>query len=453
MKKQLSLFVWATAAFGIGAVLSGAAYANTTIRNNIGFAETGFHGASVADMTSGPARPARVSAQPSPTYNVGTTGPQPAPATIGVAEGPEMFYQVPSRRGSDGFYDNFDGCGEFVCPEPVVAPVVAAPPVRAAQPVRVAQPAPAPKPVPVSRRAETAQKVSDRKYHLANPFFQPEQGKFGILADIGYAKNTYDFAFENVVPAQPDFVDQTGTWIAEEIYGKLDLSFGITDTLTIIGSGRYGDRTYKMNWDDPTVPNDKNTDSGFDQWGVGLQWRFFENSDWIAYIAGYYQWTEIANGLLADAKVGYKIGNSTVYGLARFWYIMWDDNSYGNGITDDTGQSLFFAFKRGIDSSTYIEGGLGLFSALNEDWSINVEATFGDYDWHQQAGLAAGIYYQPNHWFAIGLHGRASVWDSANGKRVEAWGLAPGIPATYIGQVKLDSYQDYLVGVKLFFYF
>ncbi|MDR1207637.1 MAG: hypothetical protein LBK26_04470 [Rickettsiales bacterium] len=424
MKKQLSLFVWAAAAFGIGAVLNPMPVsAATIIRNNIGYAETGYHGASVADMAGGPARPSTIGVHVNKIADIETGATDDG---YGVRDGQNMYYASPGRRAD--IYRDFDGC-DSNCDEPAPAPVQ-------------------------SKRAETAKQKSVRKYHLAHPFFQPTQGRIGSITDIGWSKNSYDFAFQNVVPAQIDFIGQTGNWNATELFIKEDLSFGITDTVAIIGSARYGQNTLEMNWDGPTIPNDKNTNSGFDQWGIGLQWRFYEDADWISSISGYYQWNETANAFLADAKLGYKIANSTIYGLVRAWSVGWKDNSYGNGVTNDAGQVTFFAFKRDIDRSLYLEGGAGLFSALNDDWSVNVELTFGDYDWHSQAGINAGLFYQPLQSFAIGLYGRMSAWDSANGgDKTEAWGWSKTISAEYIGQIKMDSYSDTLVGVKAFLYF
>jgi hypothetical protein len=431
MKKQLSLFIWATAVFGIGTVLNPVtASAETVIRNNIGYAETGYRGASVVDASSGPARPSNIN------VNVNKFETRSSDAGYSVQGGQNMYYTSPGKRSA--IYQDYEGCSSEGCPP---APVAAA--QAPVQDTRVR-----------SQRAEVAKKETERKYHLAHPFFQPAQGHVGSITEIGWAKNSYDFAFQDVVPTQPDFIDQTGSWNATELFIKEDLSFGITDTVAIIGSVQYGWQTLEMNWDDPAVPNDKNKNNDFDQWGIGLQWRFYEDADWISYIAGYYQWNEIANAFLADAKVGYKIENTTVYGLARVWSVGWKDNSYGNGITNDAGQVTYFAFKRDVDRSLYLEGGLGLFSALSEDWSVNAELTFGDYDWHSQAGIYAGIFYQPLQSFAIGLYGRTSIWDSASGSdKTEAWGWSPIIPATYIGQIKMDSYSDLQIGVKAFLYF
>ena len=84
---------------------------------------------------------------------------------------------------------------------------------------------------------------------------------------------------------------------------------------------------------------------------------------------------------MIDIKGGYKVSKSTIYGLVRGWYIDLEGNSYGNGITgnDEYGApaAFYIPYQVGDSSAMYIEGGLGVFSVLNEDWTLNVEGIFG----------------------------------------------------------------------------
>ncbi|MCL2338951.1 MAG: hypothetical protein FWC51_03300 [Proteobacteria bacterium] len=447
MKKQLSLFIWAAACFGMGAVLiPEPARAATTIVNNIGYTGNGYHGASVADLTSGPAQPAAkviVNNFDTRSSLQGYTVTQPAAAQ-------PMYYAAPAPASVDrtALYANYTGgCTAVKCVTPAPIPVAVPQPV--VQPVVV----PAPRPAAVAAAAAP-------KYNLANPFFQPFQGHVGSLTNIGWAQNSYNFKFLNVDPnLQPCFYNQTGKWTATELFVNENLSFGITDSLSIVGSARYGWDTYKLHWNNNTttgltqMPDDVNKKSGFNQWGLGLQWKFMDNPNWIGYIGGYYQWLNIANAIVGDAKVGYKIGDSTLYGLLTVSSIGWDDHSYGNGAIDNLGQVTYFAFRTNVDRTLNVEGGLGLFSMLNNDWSVKVEATLGDYDWHNQAAIGAGIYYQPVQAFALGLYGRMSVWDSANGKLIPAYGWSPTVPVTRIGDVQLSGYSDLLIQAQVFLYF
>ncbi|MCL2538686.1 MAG: hypothetical protein FWF34_00805 [Alphaproteobacteria bacterium] len=450
MQKQLSLFTWAAAVFGMAAVVTSTdSMASVVINNNIGSTGTGFHGANTVDLTSPPARPEPVVAQPAAPVNVVMHKYDTRSSGFRVNDCKNMYYSAK--------YDEFCGC-DAGCGKPVAAPV----PIMAPPPQRVvAQPAPPPaaKPAPAPKRTETVRKEAARKYHLAHPFFQPAQGRIGGLTDIGWHRNTYDFKLVDVHPSIIQSADGFyeglgGDWKATQLFIKQDLSFGITDDIAIIGSVKYGWNNYEMNWSSPLIPNDKNKKNGFDQYGIGAQWKFYEDSDWISYIAGYYQWNDIASTLLADYKLGYKISDTTIYGIARLWYVMWDDNSYGNGITDDAGNTTYFAFKRNVDNSVYAEGGLGVFSALDRDWSVSAELVFGNYDWHSQLSISAGINWQPGDHFAIGLYGRASVWDSANGsEKAEVWAWTPSIPPTYVSQLHMSSYQDLTLGAKVYFYF
>lgn len=442
MKKQISMFIRAAAVFGISFMASAPVRADATKveYGGYGYATTDFNGASWTDMSGGPASVTNVRVVNYNQYDTGTSGANPS-----VQNGPNMYYVRPSRRAA--MYEGWQGCEDEYCPPPPVMsePAAAPPPPRA--PMQ-------------STRADTARRVADRKYHLAHPFFQPQQGRIGSVTDIGYAKNSYNFDVPVIAPSiitgGGGFYDGiSGKWTAAELYIKEDLSYGITDALAVIGSAKFGFDDYKMAWNDPAIPNDKASDNGFNQAGVGLQWRFYDDADWIAYVGGYYQWLDIANAFVADAKLGYKVANSTIYGLARVWYVGWDDNSYGNGITDPVSrQTTYIAFKRDVDSSVYIETGIGLFSALDDEWSLNLELTLGDYDWHSQAGIGAGLNFQPTQQFAIGVYGRMSVWDSADDKNsIEMWGWTPTIPATFIGNTNISKYSDMSLGVKAYLYF
>jgi len=288
--------------------------------------------------------------------------------------------------------------------------------------------------------------------HLADPFFQPTTGQIGSVTDIGWTRNSYDFKVD-YLPVNFD-----GSWEARSLFLKQDLSYGITDYLVVIGSVRLGHDEFKMSFVDPAYSSVRNTDSGFNQYGIGLQWKFVDNNEWVGLIGGYYQWQEVANAFILDTKLGYKVQGSTVYGLGRMWGVNWSENSYGNGVTDNSDPlraSLFIAFDRDVDNSVFVEGGVGIFTPLDDQWSFNLEAIYGYYDWHSQLGIFGSINYQPIETFAISLYGRVSAWDSANsGTNFEMWWWDRNTPeALPVGNTKLSGYSDIAFGIKAFMSF
>ena len=164
-----------------------------------------------------------------------------------------------------------------------------------------------------------------------------------------------------------------------------------------------------------------------------------------------------------DIKGGYKVGSSTIYGLARAWYVAFDGDSYGNGIvgTTDAGleSTIFLAYKTNVSDAFYAEGGLGIFSVLDEDWTLNFEGIFGYYDWHNQASLKAAIGWQPNDWFALNLYGKMAVYDSANGKDLALYATDTALDSpqfgdfVYVGSAHLDNYSEAVVGLQAIFSF
>lgn len=315
-------------------------------------------------------------------------------------------------------------------------------------------------------RSETAKTVAKRKYFLAHPFFQPLGGKFGSITDMSYTDSSYDFTidqtlvmYENGNPVYP-LDGLTASWETNQFTVKEDFSYGITDRFAILGMLQYNSSDYEITYDDGSRP-DKMDDSGLNLYGLGVQWRFVDNEDWIAMASGYFQHQkDIANNFILEAKAGYKVQKSTIYGLARGWYIDLEGNSYGNAIvgTDDNGAPAMFylPYQVGDTSAMYLEGGLGVFSVLNQDWTLNVEAVFGNYDWHNQLSAKAAIAWQPNDWFALNLYGKASLFDSADDKTLDVYWQYPvaGLnELTKIGTADLDKYSEMTVGLQAIFQF
>ena len=227
---------------------------------------------------------------------------------------------------------------------------------------------------------------------------------------------------------------------------------------------RFDMSDYKFDWSLPETPDDTMDDNGLNLYGLGLQWRFVDTTDWIATASAYYQYQQdVSNNIVLDLKAGYKISSSTIYGLVRGWYLNFDNNSYGNGVTGKTDEgedaTFYLAYNTDADNTFYVEGGVGVFSVLDEDWTLNVEAILGNYDWHNQASLKAAIGWQPNDWFALNLYGRMAVWDSANGKDLSFWQTDTGSSSPFynqfirMGEANLDNYSDFSVGLQAIFMF
>lgn len=307
-------------------------------------------------------------------------------------------------------------------------------------------------------RAETYRSELRRKYYLAHPFFQPTKGKFGSVTDLSYNMNSYDLALS---PATDTITlsDPNGKWNMGQFSIKEDFSYGITDRLAVLAMARFDVSDYEFDWSLPETPDDKMDDSGLNLLGLGLQWRFADTDKWIATASAYYQHQQdVSNNIVLDLKAGYKVSSTTVYGLVRGWYLDFEGNSYGNGVngkTADGSDALFFlAYNTDADNTFYIEGGLGAFSVLDEDWTLNFEAILGNYDWHNQASLKAAIGWQPNDWFALNLYGKMAVWDSANGKDLSFWqtDAVDGVLRRF-GTANLDNYSEASVGLQAIFMF
>ena len=403
MKKQVSLFVLAATVLGLSPVMA----AGTN---------SGMRGASSADLTGAPGVRTKANVNYE-KYETRTTT-----RTYSAKDAKDIYYTQPAKRG-----ELYKSAGTS----------------SAAGTVR-------------TTRAETARREVKRKYYLAHPFFQPLQGKIGSVTDLSYAMNSFDFDVDDTFIA---LSDTKANWDMSQFSIKQDLSYGITDEITILGMARYASSKYQMDWANSGI-SDKMNDSGIDIWGLGAQWRFVDTPEWIALFSGYYQnQVDVANTFLADLKVGYKTGMSTIYGVARGWLVSLDGNYAGAGITDDAGASMMLAYIADTSNVTYVEGGLGLFSVLEEDWTLNLEAVLGNYDWHNQASFKAAIGWQPEDSFALNLYVKTALYDSANGKSVPFIGRDPNntTPAlrdwNQIGTAKIDGYSETSVGLQAIFLF
>lgn len=314
-------------------------------------------------------------------------------------------------------------------------------------------------------RSSTVRSQIKRKYYLAHPFFQPTEGKFGAITDVSYNYASYNVNF--LLDSAWSSMDDFAKWSARGFAVKEDFSFGITDKFGVLVMGRFDSTKYKFDW--AHSPDDEMKDNGLNIYGAGLQWRFVDNNEWIATMSAYYErQQDIANEFVLDLKGGYKISKSTIYGLVRGWLVNFDDKYYGNyvtGVNEDGHEgTLFIAYNGDTQTTLFVEGGLGVFSVLEEDWTLNLEAIYGYYDWHGQAYVKAALGWQPNDWFALNIYGKASFYDTADGQKLNAyrqgyyydedddeWKYLDAL--TGIGKAKLDNYKEMSVGAQVIFYF
>ena len=422
MKKQLSLLAVAVALVGIAPA----------------FAETnwGARAGSSADLSSAPATRTRQSVN----YNKYQT--RSNTATYERQDGKNIYYTQPANRSA--MYKQYASGSS-------------------SQSVRTS-------------RSETVRTELKRKYYLAHPFYQPLQGKFGSITDISYADSRYDFKLNNMIITTPTdlFGGLEGTdnsWKSTMFSVKEDFSYGITDKIALVGMLRYEVNNHEIEWG---VDNskDKKDDNGLNLYGLGFQWRAIDSADWIGELSAYFEHQkDIANDFLVELKAGYKVSRTTIYGLARGWYVDIDKDAFGDGLEVNKPERAMILVYKTDDHAFFVEGGLGVFSVLDEDWTLNVEGIFGHYDWHNQFNIKGEIGWQPNDWFALGLYAKASLYDSMNDKNLNFHWYEPGVAAytdseldeTYrnlyseylgkAGKAKIDNYQEWSIGLRAIFQF
>lgn len=319
------------------------------------------------------------------------------------------------------------------------------------------------------RRVNKTYSTQERKFFLAHPFFQPLKGRFGSVTDFSYATNNFKFDVLNggVIDVDTGAVLAPNTALDPVLSGKAettqlvvkeDFSFGLSDTLAIIGMLQY-DRTEVTlkDWSDGT-DSTKTKDSGLNIFGIGLQSRFVDNNDWIVMVSGYFQHQrKVANTFIGELKIGYKVDRTTVYGLARAGYSnLIKGDIYGAYAEDKTGDWMMLSYKTDVKDIVYVEGGLGAFAVLNKYFTLNGELIYGYYDWHEQLSIKGAIGWQPGDMFALNLYGSTSLYDSAKDKTKEylLYNLNPGSNATYTtGDYKIKDYNEWKVGVQAILYF
>lgn len=312
-----------------------------------------------------------------------------------------------------------------------------------------------------------------RKYFLAHPFFQPLKGRFGSVTDLSYGKSDFKLDILNGAVTEVDTVtdplnptivgttpvtavDLSGKAETTQLLVKEDFSFGLSDTLAIIGMAQYDKTkvTFK-DWSDNSASNSL-SDSGLNLFGIGLQSRFVDNNEWIAMASGYYQHQkDTANIFLGELKVGYKIDRTTVYGLGRVWYTNLTKGDMYGAYVEENNDWLMLTYKTDVKDIVYAEGGLGIFSVLSKDFTLNGEVIYGYYDWHNQLNIKGAIGWQPGDSFALNLYASTSLYDSAKDQTKKYLEYQTSSTGYYLteGQYKIKDYNEWKIGAQVIFYF
>lgn len=312
-----------------------------------------------------------------------------------------------------------------------------------------------------------------RKYFLAHPFFQPLKGRFGSVTDLSYGKSDFKFDILNGAvtevdtvtdPLNPTIVGTTpvtavnlsGKAETTQLLVKEDFSFGLSDTLAIIGMAQYDKTKVSFkDWSDNSASNSL-SDSGLNLFGIGLQSRFVDNNEWIAMASGYYQHQkDTANIFLGELKVGYKIDRTTVYGLGRVWYANLTKGDMYGAYVEENNDWLMLTYKTDVKDIVYAEGGLGIFSVLSKDFTLNGEVIYGYYDWHNQLNVKGAIGWQPGDSFALNLYASTALYDSAKDQTKKYLEYQTNSTGYYLteGQYKIKDYNEWKVGAQVIFYF
>jgi len=318
-----------------------------------------------------------------------------------------------------------------------------------------------PEPEYVSKRTynqgKTHRKSVRRKYFIANPFYQPLQGQFGSVTTGEYMQGNYKFAD----------IDRKLT----ELSIKEDLSYGLTDNISLQLMGKYNKD--KLTWTNSLDARDEYKSSGLNLYGLGLQGRLVDNNRWISTLSGYYEHQKHGvDYYIADIKAGYKLSSTatTIYGLARGWIVDMEGDVYGDYMDNhSTNEWALIIYGDSTDTLYMGELGAGVWSVLDEDWTLNIEGIYGFYDWHNQLSIKGAFGWQPNDYFALNLYAKTSLYDTANDKHLDlvaeslpldqtnwaaAWGT-PWNPITGHGHalVDLSKYREWSVGVQVMFQF
>ena len=296
---------------------------------------------------------------------------------------------------------------------------------------------------------------SGKKYTLNNPFYQPQKGAFTTVTDFGYNINKVGFTITDVGGLPSDFGGQSGKYSAKALTVAEHLAYGITEEVAVKGLIRLAAPKKSITWN-TGQPRINGTDSPeIDLVGIGVQWRA-NNNLWITSLSGVYESIiDVASVFDGEIKVGHKSDNTIVYGFGHATYFGWNKgngyDSYGFGLTNEEGETLFFSQEMNVSSSTYFNIGGGVFTAFNSDWSVDGQLFYSYAQWHNQVAVRLAVNFQPQKRLSLSLYGQAALIDSADkfDDSVVRYKEDVGDLIPLEGAARFDNYSDVFFGLQI----
>ena len=190
-------------------------------------------------------------------------------------------------------------------------------------------------------------------------------------------------------------------------------------------------------------------------------------------MSGYYEHQKHGvDYFIGDFKAGYKVATSTIYGLLRGWVVNMEGDIYGEYMDDVNATPADWSMLVYGDSDDTLfmgEVGMGVWTVIAEDWTLNLEGMYGMYDWHNQLSIKGAFGWQPNDYFALNLYAKTSLYDSANKKSLDlvseelpfdanswntAWNTAWNDSTSHgHAVVDISKYREWSVGLQVMFQF
>jgi len=264
---------------------------------------------------------------------------------------------------------------------------------------------------PEPQRNQTAPRSSViTRTHITNPFFQPGEGQFTSLTDMGYMGERIDMNIVLNGYAPPPNQGLSGNWnFSNDLLAiSQNIAYGITDDIAIIGNIRY-----LLSEASVSGIAGSGTDSRIDTFGFGLRWLFVDNHDWVGYVQGSHQSvTDIANLFSTRIQVGYKNDDTVLYVFGQMQYYNWNIQDIGFGVINGHNQMLYFETQSNLSSSAHFEVGAGAFMAFNNEWALDANVAIADRDWHRQVYGLVRLNYQAWDNAAVSIYGRVALWDN-----------------------------------------
>jgi hypothetical protein len=285
---------------------------------------------------------------------------------------------------------------------------------------------------------------------LNDPFYQPSKGGFAGTLDAGYDYSDLKFS---ILPGTGGWANYTGDYESTTMSAVPTLSYGITDDLAVIGSLRFSSATRYFHWDQAiAIPDDKETKSDLDTWGLGAQWKFVDNNKWVANVQGSYQkLKDAADTISGNVKVGYKSDGITYYGFGQVQFVDWDGaDGYGLGLENQYDQIIYMSLDDSASTSTYYDIGAKVFAPIDNEWSVDTGLVYSNAEWYQKLSAELALSYQPLDNLAFSVYGKTSLWNNAEDKNdSNVWLLQNDGTLVYEGMAAFGDYSEYSAGLKL----